>query len=122
MATKKAKKVSKVMREYKRGTLKSSSGKKVKSRKQAVAIAISEGRRAAGEKPWPPKSFYDNPYPKRQPRDKDDVLVKRNVRGRRTVLRKDKQGSKKKVHPEPKYEKIPNARKRWTLPPRGTYY
>jgi hypothetical protein len=39
-------KVKKVMGEYKRGTLKSSSGKKVKSRKQAVAIAMSEARRA----------------------------------------------------------------------------
>lgn len=36
------KKVRKVMREYKAGTLKSSSGDKVKSRDQAVAIAMSE--------------------------------------------------------------------------------
>jgi Family of unknown function (DUF6496) len=36
------KKVEKVMHEHKRGTLKSSSGKKVKSRKQAIAIAMSE--------------------------------------------------------------------------------
>lgn len=35
-------KVSKVMREYKTGKLKSSSGDKVKSRDQAVAIAMSE--------------------------------------------------------------------------------
>ena len=35
-------KVEKVMGEFKRGKLKSSSGKKVKSRKQAVAIAMSE--------------------------------------------------------------------------------
>jgi hypothetical protein len=39
---KKPAKVAKVMGEYKRGTLKSSSGAKVKSRKQAVAIAMSE--------------------------------------------------------------------------------
>jgi hypothetical protein len=39
---KKPAKVRKVMGEYKRGTLKSSSGSKVKSRKQAVAIAMSE--------------------------------------------------------------------------------
>jgi hypothetical protein len=39
---KNSKKVAKVMREYKGGTLKSSSGSKVKSRKQAVAIAMSE--------------------------------------------------------------------------------
>jgi hypothetical protein len=35
-------KVKKVMHEYKRGKLKSGSGRKVKSRKQAVAIAMSE--------------------------------------------------------------------------------
>lgn len=40
--TKAEKKVSKVMREYSAGTLKSSSGKKVTSRKQAIAIALSE--------------------------------------------------------------------------------
>ena len=33
------------MHEYKAGTLKSSSGKKVKSRKQAIAIALSEAKR-----------------------------------------------------------------------------
>ena len=35
-------KVGVVMKEFKRGTLKSSSGEKVKSRKQAIAIALSE--------------------------------------------------------------------------------
>lgn len=35
-------KVHKVMSEFKSGSLKSSSGRKVKSRKQAVAIALSE--------------------------------------------------------------------------------
>ena len=40
--TKAEKKVSKVMREYDAGTLKSSSGKKVTSRQQAIAIALSE--------------------------------------------------------------------------------
>ena len=40
--TKAEKKVSKVMREYGAGTLKSSSGKKVTSRDQAIAIALSE--------------------------------------------------------------------------------
>ena len=35
-------KVAKVMREYKAGKLKSSSGDRVKSRDQAIAIAMSE--------------------------------------------------------------------------------
>jgi len=38
-------KVKKVMGEYKRRKLKLPSGKKVKNRKQAVAIALSEARR-----------------------------------------------------------------------------
>jgi hypothetical protein len=38
-------KVKKVMGEYKKGKLKSSSGKKVTSKKQAVAIALSESRK-----------------------------------------------------------------------------
>jgi hypothetical protein len=42
-------KVGKVMREYKHGQLKSGSGGKVKSRKQAIAIGLSEAR-AAGAK------------------------------------------------------------------------
>jgi len=35
-------KVAKVMREHKHGELRSGSGKKVRSRKQAIAIAMSE--------------------------------------------------------------------------------
>ena len=42
--SKAAKKIGKVMGEYKEGSLKSSSGQKVKSRDQAVAIAMSESR------------------------------------------------------------------------------
>jgi hypothetical protein len=48
-------KISKVMREHKQGTLRSGgSGKKVKSRKQAVAIAISEARQAGAKVPKRP--------------------------------------------------------------------
>jgi hypothetical protein len=40
------------MRERKRGTLRSGrSGKKVTSRKQAIAIGLSEARRAGGKVP-----------------------------------------------------------------------
>lgn len=38
-------KVGKVMREFKRGKLRSSSGQKVKKRSQAIAIGLSEARR-----------------------------------------------------------------------------
>jgi hypothetical protein len=45
-------KVAKVMHERKAGTLRSgSTGKKVTSRKQAIAIGLSEARRAGGKVP-----------------------------------------------------------------------
>ena len=50
-ATKGARKVHKVMKEYKEGTLKSGSGKKPASRKQAVAIALSEARKSGAKIP-----------------------------------------------------------------------
>ena len=47
-----AQKVKRAMHERKRGTLKSGrSGKKVKSRKQAIAIGLSEARRAGAKVP-----------------------------------------------------------------------
>jgi hypothetical protein len=51
-----AEKIEKVMRERKRGTLRSGgSGKRVTSRKQAIAIGLSEARRAGGKVPRPRK-------------------------------------------------------------------
>jgi len=44
-------KVGKAMHELKQGDLKSSSGQKVTSRKQAVAIGLSEARQAGGKVP-----------------------------------------------------------------------
>lgn len=50
-------KVEKTMHEYKRGKLKSGrSGKRVKSRKQAIAIGLSQARKAGAKVPKPPKS------------------------------------------------------------------
>lgn len=43
-------KIRKVMSEFRRGTLRSSSGQKVTSRMQALAIALSEQRRARGRR------------------------------------------------------------------------
>ena len=50
-STKGKRKIEKVMREKKHGTLKSGSGHKVKSRKQAVAIALSEARKSGAKIP-----------------------------------------------------------------------
>ena len=49
-------KVHKVMHEYKEGSLKSGSGGKVKSRKQAVAIALNEARSSGAKIPKKKKS------------------------------------------------------------------
>jgi len=44
-------KIATVMGEYKQGTLRSGSGKKVRNRKQAIAIALSEAyRKVKGKK------------------------------------------------------------------------
>lgn len=51
-----SKKVAKALHERKEGTLKSGrSGKPVKSRKQAIAIGLSEARRAGKKVPKPKK-------------------------------------------------------------------
>lgn len=50
------KKVGAVMHEFKEGTLKSGSGKKVTSKKQAVAIGISEAREKGLKVPKEKKS------------------------------------------------------------------
>jgi hypothetical protein len=46
-----SKNVESAMRRRKRGTLKSGSGRKVKSRKQAIAIALSEARKKGAKVP-----------------------------------------------------------------------
>ncbi len=48
-------KVERTMHEFKRGKLKSGSGKKVTSRKQAIAIGLSQARRAGGKVPRAPR-------------------------------------------------------------------
>jgi len=49
-------KVKRAMHERKRGTLRSGrSGKRVKSRKQAIAIGLAEARRAGAKVPRKPK-------------------------------------------------------------------
>ena len=48
-------KMKKVMHEFKKGELESSSGDPVRSRQQAVAIGLSEARKAGGKAPPAPK-------------------------------------------------------------------
>jgi hypothetical protein len=91
MATKKSttksrSKVGKVMHEYKHGQLKSGSGGKVKSRKQAIAIGLSEAR-AAGAK-----------IPKKKATRKSATKKKAATKKKSTSKRKSasKSSSKKK--------------------------
>jgi hypothetical protein len=51
-----AKNVESAMRRRKKGTLKSSSGRKVTSRTQAIAIGLSEAREKGGKVPPPKRS------------------------------------------------------------------
>jgi Family of unknown function (DUF6496) len=51
-----SRKVKKAMHERKRGKLRSGSGRKVKSRKQAIAIALSQARRSGAKAPKKKKS------------------------------------------------------------------
>jgi len=48
-SAKAARKVGKVMHEFKHGALKSGSGRKVTSRRQAVAIGLSEARKSGAK-------------------------------------------------------------------------
>jgi hypothetical protein len=48
--------VASAMRRRKAGTLRSSSGQKVRSRKQAIAIGLNEARQKGADVPPPPKA------------------------------------------------------------------
>jgi len=76
-----SKKVEKVMRERKRGTLRSGrSGKKVTSRKQAIAIGLSEARKEGAKVPG---------------RGKKRRTTKRRTAKRRTAKRRTGRRSKR---------------------------
>ena len=83
-----SKKVEKVMRERKKGTLRSGgSGKKVKSRKQAIAIGLSEARRSGAKVPKKRAgSRKKNPaVAKRRARKRNNASVARSPCGLRTA-------------------------------------
>jgi hypothetical protein len=64
-----SKKVEKVMRERKRGTLRSGrSGKKVTSRKQAIAIGLSEARKEGAKVPPAPRRKKSSKRPRSKKR------------------------------------------------------
>src|SRR4051794_12833366 len=96
-------KVGEVMHEKKRGSLKSGrSGKKVTSRKQAIAIGISEARQA-GEKVPPKKKGAKKKAAKKKTASKKSAprkAAKKTAKksGRKTAAKKSgpKKGAKKR--------------------------
>ncbi len=83
-------KVEKAMHERKRGTLKAGrSGKKVTSKKQAIAIGLSEARRAGGKVPPDPNEKSSSRSTKRKTtRAKSGGAKKRSKRSTSAQHRK----------------------------------
>ena len=77
-------KVAQVMHEEKAGTLKTGSGQKVTSRKQAIAIALSEARKE-GDKVPPKKPAAKKTPAKKTP---DSKTAARKSTPRKTAARK----------------------------------
>ena len=80
------KKVEKVMHEKKKGTLRSGSGKKVTSRKQAIAIGLSEARKAGAK--VPKKKGAKKKAAKKSPGRKRATARKKSAGRKRTTGRK----------------------------------
>ena len=90
-------KVKKVMHERKAGTLKSGrSGKKVKSRKQAIAIGLSEARKAGGKVPKKSSSSKKKSSSKRKPAAKKRASSTRKPSAKRKSPAKGKSSSSQK--------------------------
>ena len=75
-----SKKVEKVMREKKRGTLRSGSGKKVTSRKQAIAIGLSEARKEGAKVPKKKAASKKKAAPKKKAAKKKSAPRKKAAR------------------------------------------
>ena len=81
-------KIAKVMKEFKDGTLKSSSGEKVTDRSQAIAIALSEAGLSKKEEKKVEKSIEENLSPEMVDRVLDMFNMAKNENGQllRSVL------------------------------------
>ena len=80
-------KVAETMHERKRGTLRSGSGRKVTSKKQAIAIGLSEARKAGGK--VPPKKGA-----KKTARKKATKTTKRGTKTTKRGTKTTKRGTK----------------------------
>lgn len=79
-----SKNVESTMRRRKRGTLKSSSGQTVRSRKQAIAIGLSEAREKGAKVPPPPAAKAKKAKAKKAKR----AQTTRKTATRKTATRK----------------------------------
>ena len=86
-------KVEKVMHEKKAGTLKSGSGKKVTSRKQAIAIGLSEARKEGAK--VPKKGAAKKAAPKKKAAAKK-AAPKKKAAAKKSAAPKKKAAAKKK--------------------------
>ena len=88
------KKVKRAMHERKHGTLKSGSGRKVKSRKQAIAIGLSEARESGAKVPKKRSSAKKGGARKKSSSKKSSS--KKSTRKRSTKKSSSKRSSSKK--------------------------
>ena len=90
-----ASKVKRALHKRKRGTLKSGSGRKVTSKQQAIAIALSEARREGGKVPAPKKSAAKKTAKKKSASRKKTASEKKSP-SRKKAASKKKSSAKKK--------------------------
>jgi hypothetical protein len=82
-------KVKRAMHERKKGTLRSGrSGKKVKSRKQAIAIGLSEARKAGGKVPRKKSASRKRKSPSRKSSSRKSSARKSSSGKRKSASRK----------------------------------
>src|SRR4051794_17169236 len=90
-------KVEKAMHERKHGTLKSGgSGKKVKSRKQAIAIGLSEARREGGKVPAKKSSSKKSSSKKSSKKSSSKKSSSKKSSSKKSTKKSSKKSSKKR--------------------------
>jgi hypothetical protein len=87
-------KVERALHEEKRGKLKSGSGRKVTSRKQAIAIGLSEARREGGKVP-PAKKASSKKSPSAKSSAKKSSPAKKSSSSKKSSSAKKSSSSKK---------------------------
>ena len=87
-------KVEKVMHEKKQGKLKSGSGKKVTSRKQAIAIGLSEARKEGAKVPAKKTAKKSSPKKTAPKKRTSRKSTSRKTASKKTAAKKSSSGKK----------------------------